>query len=217
MTSSVPEFVRVFSTIDSLHTVGGLVEGVEYTVVASLIEVAESTYVKLSTVWNVDPTDNPSSFVAQHNDNITCWGCGQRGHSLTDCPHKTDAEKKNIFEEKRKNKGNKSGGKYNGGNSNNDGGGGKTSNNTPENSSSNNTLCKIPTKAGETHTKVINGVNRKWCNICKLWNKTHLTADHRNRRPAANYVSEQSNTNSTPAQGLNFAQQIRAQLGQQRS
>ena len=72
-------------------------------------------------------------------------------------------------------------------------------------------------KAGETHTKVINGVNRKWCNICKLWNKTHLTADHRGRRPAANNVSEEGDANGTPAQGLNFAEQIRAQLGQQRS
>ena len=54
----IAKFVRVFSTIESLHTVGGFTGGVVYDV-STLVAVAESTYVKMSTVWNVDPADNP--------------------------------------------------------------------------------------------------------------------------------------------------------------
>ena len=49
LTSSVPEFVRVFSTIESLQTGGGFAGGVVYDV-STLVEVAESTYVKMGTV-----------------------------------------------------------------------------------------------------------------------------------------------------------------------
>ena len=217
LTCSVPEFVRVFSTIDSLHTVGGLVGGVKYTA-ADLVEVAESAYLKLSTVWNIDPTDKPTSFVANQNRNgVTCWGCGQKGHSLHDCPHKTEAEKKIIFEERKQRKGGKGGGS---GNGNNGGGDSNNSGKTPKNPNSNNTLCKIPSKDGEDHTKVINGVERKWCNICKLWNKSHHTSGHTGRRPAANNVSDSGSGESGSAAQqpkANFAQQIRSQLGQQRS
>ena len=90
LTSSVPEFVRVFST-EILHTVGGFTGGVVYHI-PTLVEVAEPTYVKLSTVWNVDLVDKPASFISQNKKQVTCWGCGQEGHSLGNCPRTSDAE-----------------------------------------------------------------------------------------------------------------------------
>ena len=49
LTCSVPQFVQIFTTTQSLHSLGGLMGGVVYDV-STIIEVAESTYVKLSTV-----------------------------------------------------------------------------------------------------------------------------------------------------------------------
>ena len=58
LTSSVPEFLRVSFTIQSLHTVVGFAGG--------MVEVEESTHVKLRKNWNIDPTDKSTSFVSQN-------------------------------------------------------------------------------------------------------------------------------------------------------
>ena len=224
LTSSVPEFVRVFSTIESLHTVGGFTGGVVYDV-PTLVEVAESTYVKLSTVWNVDPTDKPTSFISQNTKPVTCWGCGQEGHSLGQCPRTSKADKKKIFDEKRKSK-------YSGGEGNNSitsntntGGNSQSNTNANNNSPSTNTLVKTPPQAGESHTKVIKGKTRKWCAICKRWSLTHSISEHRpgvGRRSQANTSSAPSGATSTTSssstgQTLNFTQQVRQQLAESRN
>ena len=172
LTCSVPQFVQIFTTIQSLHSLRGLTGGVVYDV-PTLIEVAESTYVKLSTVWTVAPNTTSSTFLGRNNRQVTCWGCGKVGHSLDKCPTTSEAEKTRIFESKRRSKPN----------------GGGNSNNTPEtNGSGSNggsrgpdpnsfrSQSKMPPKDGESHIKVINGKKRKGCAICKWWKYTHLTA-----------------------------------------
>jgi hypothetical protein len=91
-TCSVPEFVQIFNTIASLHTLGPLTGGQKYDS-PTLLEAAESAYLSLSTSWNVPDNSKTSTFVAQQGP--TCWGCGERGHIIDNCPHKTEAEKKN--------------------------------------------------------------------------------------------------------------------------
>ena len=224
LTSSVPEFVRVFSTIESLHTVGGFTGGVVYDV-PTFVEVAESTYVQLSTVWNVDPRDKPTSYISQNKKPVTCWDCGQEGHSLGDCPRTSDADKKKIFDGKRKPR-YSSGGGNNSINSNNNNGGNSQSNTNADNgSTSTNTLVKTPPQTGESHTKVIKGKRRKWCAVCKRWSLPHSTSEHRpgvGRRSQVNTSSAPSgaastSTSSSTGQTLNFAQQVRQQLAESRN
>ena len=87
---------------------------------------------------------------------------------------------KEIVDEKRKNRG--KGGKNSGNNGNNNnntnGGGGQSSNNEPYPTSTNQ-LVRTPPKAGESHTKVIKDKARKRWGVCKRWNLTHLTTEHR--------------------------------------
>ena len=220
LTSSVPEFVRVSSTIESLHTVGGFTGGVVYDVPT----LAESTYVKLSTVWNVNPTDKPTSFISQNTKAVTCWGCGQEGHSLGQCPRTSKADKKRIFDEKRKAKYSGDGG--NSSITSNANTRGNQSNTNADNSSpSTNTLVKTPPQAGESHTKVIKGKTRKWCAICKRWSLSHSTSEHRpgvggrSRANTSSAPSETASTSTCSSTGptLNFAQQVRQQLAESRN
>ena len=83
LTCSVPEFTHIFTTISSLHTLGPITGGVTYDV-ETLLEAAESAYLKLSTVWNVPENTKSSTFVAQQKD-VTCWCCGEKGHKIETC------------------------------------------------------------------------------------------------------------------------------------
>ena len=224
LTSSVPEFVRVFSTIESLHTVGGFTGGVVYDV-PTLVEVAESTYVKLSTVWNVDPTDKPTSFISQNSKKVTCWGCGQEGHSLGQCPRTSKAEKKRIYDEMRKTKNSGEGGNNNSPSTTTTGGN-QVNMNTANSGPSTTSLMRTPPLAGESQTKVIKGKTRKWCAVCKRWSLTHSTSEHRSgvgRNSQANTSctpcdnATTSTSSSTGGPALNFAQQVRQQLAESRN
>ena len=211
LTCSVPEFVQIFSTITSLHTLGPLTGGVTYEP-ASIIEIAESAYIKLSTVWNVPNNAKSSTFLTQNRD-VTCWGCGAKGHTIDDCPHKSDAEKKKIRDEHRRNFKND---RKNSGGSNGKSGDG--SGLTP------NQLLKAAPKPGEKQTKFILGKDRKWCAICKKWTLTHGTAQHRGKKkdnadsPPTETPSGGANTAQTGGtRQLTFNEQISQQLQQGRN
>ena len=219
LTCSVPQFVQIFTTIQSLHSLGGLTGGVVYDV-PTIIEVAESTYVKLSTVWTVTPNATPSTFLGRNNRQLTCWGCGKVGHSLDKCPTTSDTEKARIFESKRKNK--TSGGDSNINSSVNNNNGNSGGSRAP-NPDSIRSQSKVPPKDGESHTKMINGRERKWCAICMWWNYTHLTSQHDPSKSSKNKgngatnngnANTAGNNNAQTQGGLNFAQQISQQLSQ---
>ena len=151
LTCSVPQFIQIFT--------GGVVYDVP-----TIIEVAESTYVKLSTVWTVTPNTTPSTFSGRNNRQLTRWGCGKVGHSLDKCPTTSDTEKARIFESKRKNK--TSGGDSNINSSVNNNNGNSGGSRAP-NPDSIRSQSKMPPKDGESHIKMMNGRERKWCAICK--------------------------------------------------
>ena len=140
-TCSVPEFVQIFNTIASLHTLGPLTGGQKYDS-PTLLEAAESAYLSLSTSWNVPDNSKTSTFVAQQGP--TCWGCGERGHIIDNCPHKTEAEKKKIREDRRHNQ----------------------RNDNSEGLSYKKQL-RMPPSSGESETKSFKGKERNWCAICK--------------------------------------------------
>ena len=224
LTCSVPQFVQIFTTIQSLHSLRGLTGGVVYDV-PTLIEVAELTYVKLSTVWTVAPNTTSSTFLGRHNRQVTCWGCGKVGHSLDKCPTTSDADKSEIFESKRGGRNNNNNGNANlsqPANPTNNGNGGNSGSRVADPNSIR-SQSKVPPKDGESHTRVIGGKERKWCATCKWWNYTHLTAQHDSSKRKngggnnSGNVNTVGNNNTQHTGGLNFAQQISQQLSQGRN
>ena len=206
-TCSVPEFTQIFTTIASLHTLGPLTGGVVYDSKA-LLEIAESAYVKLSTIWNVPDNVKTSTFITQNGQ--TCWGCGETGHGLDQCPHKTQPEKEVIFQQKRNNQNDRTTG---------DGGSNTSQLNGDKNELSYSEQIKIPPKSGEKQTKLIGTQTRKWCDTCQRWTLTHGTKDHRSKSdlkneptPAANTSSTDTTTASEGARRVTFAQQIQNQM-----
>jgi hypothetical protein len=141
----------------------------------TLLETAESAYLQLSTVLNVPDNSGQSSFITQGGRRqVTCWGCGEQGHALDQCPHKTDAEKKKIREEHYNNRGN------------NRNRGGNTRPGNEGNGISMSKQLKTAPKQGEKQSKVFGdkdgGKERQWCATCKRWSLTHNTATHRKKK-----------------------------------
>ena len=215
-TCSVPEFKQIFTTISSLNAIP-LASGGHAYETDTLLETAESAYLQLSTVWNVPDNSNKSSFITQGGRRqVTCWGCGEQGHALDQCPHKTDAEKKKIREEHYNNRGN------------NRTRGGNNQQGNEGNGVSMSKQLKTAPKQGEKQSKVFGdkdgGKERQWCATCKRWSLTHNTATHRKKKDDTNGNSLNSNTvapgNNTSTGGtprVTFADQIRNQLQGSRS
>ena len=181
----------------SLHTVGPSIAGGQRYDYNTILEAAESAYVTLGTKWNVPNNSTKSSFVSRKN--VVCWGCGESGHTLDNCPKTSDANKKKIFEEKRNNK--------NGGNGN-----GKNKSDSGDNAELSITKqVKIPPKQGEKQTKVIGGKTRYWCSKCKRWTISHGTAQHKAKNSGSD-GNEETPTDEEPTSQLTFAQQISQQL-----
>jgi hypothetical protein len=199
-TCSVPEFTQIFTTISSLHTLGPLAGGKDYDS-ETLLEAAESAYVKLSTIWNVPDNTKTSTFITKNG--ITCWGCGENGHSLDQCPHKTASEKEAIHKEKKKQM--------------------QSLNSVQPDLNrelSYKEQIRIPPKAGEKQTKMIGTQERKWCEKCNKWTLTHGTSTHRSKSeirndkdtPAANTLTTPGTTTSEGGPRVSFADQISSQM-----
>lgn len=106
-TSTVPEFNQAFQHIQrEVEVVKPLLTGKapKYPSLEDLVRMAEQQYLDLASTntWTgVGSKINQSGFVAKDDakKKMSCWNCGQQGHSLNEC---TKPKNNEIIEQRRK-------------------------------------------------------------------------------------------------------------------
>jgi hypothetical protein len=173
------EFADIFKTIESSRRIGVKeINGIRLDDVKHYFRVAAENYKSFlgSGKWIVvkkRKNKNPSGFAAHLNGSIdlskvTCYGCGEMGHFLKDCPQCKNLGKK------------------------------ESQTGTGETQSQKVPRKRIPPKDGEPltrnkideHGKEMKNdagdvVIEHYCAKCRLWNRTHTTTQHRSREEVA--------------------------------
>lgn len=117
-TSTVTEFNQAFAHIQrDVEVVKPLLtkKPAEYPTIEDMVKMAEKLYLNLAStnMWTgIQHKVNPSSFPALNGmlkTGLSCWNCGQAGHSLKDCPKPKNNDlieqrKKQFKEAKKKEK-----------------------------------------------------------------------------------------------------------------
>ena len=73
MTGSVPQFKQHFETLYSLNSISTIpgAGGIKYTS-EQILQLAQSSYIQFSTIWNVPENIKTSTFITQGDKNVTC-------------------------------------------------------------------------------------------------------------------------------------------------
>ena len=192
------EFADIFKTIESSRRIGVKeINGIRLDDVKHYFRVAAENYKSFlgSGKWVVvkkRKNKTPSGFAALSDGSIdlskvTCYGCGELGHFLKDCPHCKNLGKKDDQA--------------------NTTGGGTQSQRVPRK--------RIPPKDGEPLTRnktdehgseVKNDAGdviiEHYCAKCRLWNRTHTTTQHRSREEVAAAAAGNNTAGGHTAFGL---------------
>jgi hypothetical protein len=184
-TSSVPAFNKSFEVMSTF-------EGLSITInPESIFHTASKQYKRLMKEWNVP--DNAKTSTFNTTSELTCWGCGERGHRIDECPKTTAKQRTKIVKARSAGGGGRGRG----------GGGNNRDRNRRRNGGGGNKGQWAPPKDNEKHTKKINEKEYKWCKTCSRWTN-HLTSEH--------IKGYKKDTNGNGGGATNFMSQIGSQM-----